>query len=758
MTRWFSRLVWFVVLLSSCAAPDGETISTVRLAYDEEPPEPPDAVVVEQDIPDSWACGEEQNVHIRMRNVGISTWQPSVIKLGTFQNLSPFTGPSRVDFQSPVGPNGEVSFDFSLRAPIFATNKGLAFSMLKQQGTQWFGELAEQNAEVSCAGEDFHAQIQDYSFPTNVVCGQTFGVPVTMRNTGTVAWLPGELVALGAVDDDDPFASSTRYPIGDAVLPSDDYTFHMTFTAPPGTDDYLTDWRMVRDAGGPWFGQTLAQWIHVDCEELDDDSDASWTLPPPQACSDHFQVQVNVVNTGTTTWSSSGNQGYELRQKPGMTPLGEFSYSFPPNVHVPPGASHTFTLTLHAPPTEGHFPVGYQLYNRDRHAFFGGSVVGEIETTCTPDNARVVESSFASEVGCGRQYPIRVRMRNTGLATWSRAAGYALGNSYGTLQFLPPTSRVELPPNVTVGPNEEYLFEFTLTAPFVPNPEYFQSWRMVHGGNFAFFGDGVSKFVNVRCDSDMADVENVHFPDSLNCGDTYPASITFRNMGSAPWLNFYGYELGAVDGSDPLAPPIIEMPIDVGVLPGQPYTFAFTLLAPYRDAWLYSDWQMKHNDASFGPVVGRNIRVNCPPYGAKIVSVASIDRPSCDPEVDMLVTVRNAGTRAWGVDIGLFHDLYSFAEIDPSAPADSLREIEIPRGIVVRPGSTYAFTVTLPREEPEYGLFRSFWRMLRTPGEPGDWPGATGPEFFGATARLRAPPPCNPPLSSVLETSPASTR
>ena len=735
-----ARLLAAVSLLVTCAPKQSEeTLATLRLAYDEEPPEPGDSIVLEHNLPWTMACNEQRTIVVRMRNSGGTNWGTGGYKLGAFPNLGDFSGPSFVSLPHAVPMNQDVTFQFQLRAPSSATNEASRWAMFRVVGQQFFGEVAEREIDVQCSGEDFHATVEHDTFPSTVGCGETFDVSARFSNSGTAIWHPEELVALGATDDDDPFAHSTRAPIEHAVHPGDRYTFHMTFTAPPGPANYQSDWRMVRDAGGPWFEQTLRRNIGVSCEPLHDASVVTWTMPDSISCMAHFSIQVTVHNTGTTTWAS---QGYELRMIPGSTPLGELVIPFPPGVAVLPEHHHTFTVVLHGPAPTGYYPIGYQLYNRHREAFFGGTVQKQLHSTCENKASVVVEESLATEVGCGRPYPVRIRMKNSGLAPWTRSGGFALGNPFGSAAFEPHTTRVELPPDVSVLTNGEHTFDFMLTAPANPGNGHLMSWRMTQPGDRDFFGQGVSKEVNVVCAQNVADLVRFDLPERMTCGDVYPGRITFKNMGSATWLRQFEYRLGAVGGSDKFGPAFVEMPGDVYIGPGETYTHAFDLVAPYEKGTFVSDWQLKQGGQSFGPVVERAVELDCPIHGAKLLSVQPPPRDSCEPEVDVLVTMRNEGLRTWGVDLGTHRDVFSLSETGPESGFAFVRQIFLPDGLRVPPGGKHTFSVRMRRTEQQHpGITNTWWRMLVNRGT-GDRIDAGPGTPFGATVRVRVPRTC----------------
>jgi hypothetical protein len=503
---------------------------------------------------------------------------------------------------------------------------------------------------------------------------------------------------------------------------------------------------MVRDGDGPWFGQTFARTISVNCETPVDNAEVSWDLNPTVACSDHPTVHVHVHNTGTTTWRSYNSQGYALALAPGSLPLAEQFHPFPPNVEVPPDGYYMFSVAFAAPPSPGQYPFGLQMYNQDRHAYFGQVVQTNLNSTCNPDDAVVANETLATEVGCGRPYPVHIRMRNTGLNTWTREAGYALGNSYGSLAFTPPTSRVELPPGATVLRSGEVDFDFLLTAPFDPSPFHQMSWRMVHGGNTAFFGNGVSKTVNVHCDQNVADLVDFELPRSLGCGDGSRASVTLRNMGSAVWQDRLGYELVAVDGNNPFGTPGVRLPIDVTVLPGQSHKFEFDMVAPFGPNGAHAAFRLEQGGVRFGPIIERDVSIQCPLLGARLVTAVMSNRDSCDPEVEMQVTMRNMGLRAWGVEvggveIGTSPDHFSLSEVGGPSPFALVHDVPLAADVKVRPGETHTFVVRLlRRQDRTFSVENTWWQMLITPAGPINL--RNGPRYFGKGARVRVPPAC----------------
>ncbi len=114
------------------------------------------------------------------------------------------------------------------------------------------------------------------------------------------------------------------------------------------------------------------------------------------------------------------------------------------------------------------------------------------------DSAEVVSAALPSTLACGTGFDARVVVRNTGRATWTRAAGYKLGAVDDSDPFFTGDTRVLLSEGASVPPGAEHAFTFRLDAPSLAGA-YGTDWRMVHEG-VRWFGATARAEVDVRCD------------------------------------------------------------------------------------------------------------------------------------------------------------------------------------------------------------------------------------------------------------------
>lgn len=111
----------------------------------------------------------------------------------------------------------------------------------------------------SCGGPPVgvnNATFVSQSVPTSMVAGQSYGVSVTMHNSGSTPWT-SDVYKLGTQNPQDNtlWTGSTRVwlPAGTTVQPGASHTFYFTVTAPATPGNYNFQWRMVQEGVG-WFG------------------------------------------------------------------------------------------------------------------------------------------------------------------------------------------------------------------------------------------------------------------------------------------------------------------------------------------------------------------------------------------------------------------------------------------------------------------------------------------------------------------------
>ncbi|HOX55287.1 MAG TPA: immunoglobulin domain-containing protein [Candidatus Paceibacterota bacterium] len=79
-------------------------------------------------------------------------------------------------------------------------------------------------------------------------------------------------------------------------------------------------------------------------------------------------------------------------------------------------------------------------------------------------------------------------------------------------------------------------------------------------------------------------------PSTMNAGQSYSVSVTFRNRGVL-WREGRAFRLGAAGDSDPFTP-TTRHTISGDVRPGNTYTFTFTMTAPATPGTYTTDWRM----------------------------------------------------------------------------------------------------------------------------------------------------------------------
>ena len=106
-------------------------------------------------------------------------------------------------------------------------------------------------------------------------------------------------------------------------------------------------------------------------------------------------------------------------------------------------------------------------------------------------------------------------------------------------------------------------------------------------------------------------------PSTMNPGQSYNVSVTFRNRGVV-WSEARAFRLGANGDSDPFTA-TTRHTISGEVRPGNTYTFSFTLTAPATPGTYTTDWRMVRDSyAWFGATLSKQVTVTGGGGGCRI--------------------------------------------------------------------------------------------------------------------------------------------
>ena len=233
--------------------------------------------------------------------------------------------------------------------------------------------------------------------------------------------------------------------------------------------------------------------------------------------------------------------------------------------------------------------------------------VPSVTPTPTPvpgSNAGLVTETIPSSMVQGESYNVSITLNNTGTTTWSSSGGFVLLGSSDAGLF--GTAKVNMSPVITVLPGQKYVWNLTLKTPLTTG-NYTVVYRMAKGNTT--FGDALSQKITVTGAAPNAKIVYSSMPRYMLSGRSYTVSVTMLNNGNLPWSENSGIRLGGNDDTAYFGNTRFTLPAGVVVLPGQQYTWSFTIKAPATGVYNPAYRMVWDGHAWFGETLSKTVLV-----------------------------------------------------------------------------------------------------------------------------------------------------
>lgn len=347
-------------------------------------------------------------------------------------------------------------------------------------------------AEPDASAVGDRAEIVSADAPEAMEMGQSYGVTVKIKNTGTNTWTRAQGYALAARYRN---WSIQRVDLENAekIAPGGTATFKFRVTAPQQAGSHDFQWQMQHDEH--FFGPpTPAHRVVVEGGS-NRVKFISQVVPSVMNIGAEYTVMVQFKNLGKTTWSAGNGYMLMSQNPPNNRSWGTDRVKFDANQTVPPGEVATIRFKITAPLRAGEYDFQWQLYH-DKLGFFGERtpnqrvVVGgagrgnDAEFVLQELPGLVNEPTPYAVLEAGRSFQVKVMFKNVGTIVW-KPGQYRLISQKPANNLTWLLDRVELNPKEEVKPGEFKTFSFNAVAPAQPGIYDFE-WQM--------FQDGIGTF------------------------------------------------------------------------------------------------------------------------------------------------------------------------------------------------------------------------------------------------------------------------
>lgn len=465
----------------------------------------------------------------------------------------------------------------------------------------------------------------------DLIAGQKYDVSVTIRNVGSGTWTHASSYRLGADTknqliwsdgvDGGYSTSATDQRIylnaGDSIAPQETKTFTFQITAPATAGNYLFSGKMVRD-GVAWFGSSISRTMTVVNAPANAAEIISVTAPEYMEEEEVANIDVEVKNIGTATWTAATDYKLGSLLFLNYYPLvteNQFNWNgttdSPLNQRllldgedsIAPGQTKTFSFTVKAPKTRGTYTLSGRMI-REGVEWFGEKFEQDIRVV--PSNRGnldhgLIGALYPAYMKAGTTRRVSVSVKNLGNDTWSSAGNYRLmaaaSNAFtftnmkdGGYSNSLTDQRVYLSAADQVKPEDTKTFLFDITAP-ATSGTYVFSVDLIQDG-VAQAGQVLTFPIRVSGDDDDAVFINTNVPLTVTAGSRNKITLDIANAGENTWTKANNYRLGATEYNDfiftefddgystsPTNQRIFMGDVDYTLI-GKKKTFSFDIVAP----------------------------------------------------------------------------------------------------------------------------------------------------------------------------------
>ncbi len=342
----------------------------------------------------------------------------------------------------------------------------------------------------------------------------------------------------------------------------------------------------------------------------------SFNLPSTVTANQTIAVEIQMKNTGTTTWDSTGDQ-YSLAIIGDNCVLfgNQTQLIFAVDTQVAPGGIATFSTNITAPNANRSCSVGLQMQQQNVGTF-GQALWWPIQVNLpipTTSDALVNSFSIPSAMTTNQVSAIQVEMKNTGGTTWDSANNAYTLSVIGDNCGLFNSNQIGFAPDIQVAPNGIAIFNTNITSPSIPS-SCFMGLQMQQQG-VGLFGQPLWLPITVNLPANDASIVSFSIPSTMTTSQTSLIQVEIKNTGSATWdSNNVAYSMAVVGDNCGLFPgPTIAMPSNTQVATNGIVTFSANITAPNVPSSCSVGLQMQQqNVGTFGPTLWWPVNVYAP--------------------------------------------------------------------------------------------------------------------------------------------------